>query len=56
MEKCPVCGSKKYNLRESFGGFLAMHCSNCGFDSAAKNQKDFETDIINFKKLKNIWR
>ena len=49
-DKCPICNSNKYKLRESFGGFLAMHCSNCGFDSSAKNQLEFEADIMNFKR------
>lgn len=54
MEKCPVCGKKTFALRESFGGFLAMHCSNCGFDTAARNQTDYEADIMSFKILNNL--
>ena len=48
MAKCPACGNNTYRMRESFGGYMAMKCSSCGFESGARNQKDFDIDLSSF--------
>ena len=43
--KCPICKKSTYKHYEGLLGYEAMRCSNCGFESSARNEEQFKDDV-----------